>query len=906
MKAVDYVTVIGLAVIICLIIILPIIFTRPNTIEYIPNVNAKNDLESQIMRISKSKKTRYQSGNHGVLSQQVSCTTDNVTCKLECDDDACKGQCVQCFSEADCSKLPFAPKGYACTNNKCVKNPCNSDCTEKRKVCGSDVCIEPCPPGCKENEYCSQDGTRCDPVDTSTVESWFTNELFQKIAPYAGISAIYTDDGLPLYTYKGFIEALNFMQTLSNPMYHGFAMSASREINKKELAAFFGNSAEEMGTGFTGPQVPSTTCSTNGEADTCSKHWEVTCKTNNDCKISVTTDDKEYDCNLGCDTIQHKCVCSNFKKPNWDTPSGYLCGGGPPPPDPDDPDAKPVDRNGSFGTGAAGLEGIVPQFAAAAGGCGEYYDVPIIDPIVKERLGGKCTDLCLQAPMEITPNPFRGMYAGQTGTQDGGCFFNNGTEGGFGNYACVSSDGTLMQGNPSSIKITNPATKDLFTFRTFDPNKLCPEGDPSCSCLDDDMACQYVGRGPTQLTGGANYTDCSMAFFGDMRLVRWPNLLTTVNRKDPLNYEKSAFLKNCASDKALCESALAFPGGPLPQIIIDTTPDARVLVWAASLFFWMDKYRSGFNGVSCHDSMINPLTMGIQCVNLIVNANSCSEVGNVKSFYYQAICRVLDVKPDKDVCPQKTLEIKCAKGSGGGTNKCPAFATGANPNDCWDPSGAFTTDGSPCCCGYSTVPDKADGATKCVSVGNRYNCEPTLKTCTLTKDGEQGTYLTKQLCEFTCNPPVEKCASDCPEACLMSDGTCKTDQESGEKVDSRSCEGWGGYWCPGLTPDIPIEQQCAKMCPKGCLYDNQCFMSDNTQTVDKRSCDGWNGYWCPGGGPTPEPPGPIGKCVTGSYDNGSNACWQPAAQYTSGNLTCCCESDYKPNNLLNPTKCIHI
>jgi hypothetical protein len=858
-----------------------------------------------------------------VLSRQMTCKNDGKTCQLECTDDVCTGRCVQCFENADCTGLPWAPKGYSCTaDNKCVANPCYSDCETNHRICGSDNCGKPCGTGCKADEYCSLDGKRCDPVSKVNVGTWFIEELFHKIAPYAGFSAIYTDDGKPLYTYQGFIDALDFMSRLRDPMYHGFAQSASHDINVKELAAFFGNAAEEMGTGTTGPEVPATTCSDAGQADTCSMHWQIPCTQDSDCKVNVTANDKSYDCQFACnitpDPLKNSkvCGCADKQEEDWGIAGGFLCRGGPPPPNPDDPDAKPVDHNGSFGMGVAALEGILPQFAPAGAGCGKYFDIPINDPAAVARLGGDCKHFCLQAPLRLTPNKSRGMYGEQPGTQDGGCFFNSGTDAGYGNYACVSSDGHLMQGTPSSIQITNNDTRHLFDMYSFDPKKLCPKGDRSCSCLDDDMACQYVGRGPTQLTGGANYTDCSMAFFGDLRLVKWPNLLTTVNRENPIDHGASSLLRNCASSKSLCESALAFPGGDLPQIIIDTTPPARVLVWAASLFFWMDKYRSGFNGVSCHDSMINPTTMGIQCVNLIVNANSCSDVGNIKSFYYQAICRALGVEPDKDVCPQDLLVVKCAKGEGGGKDNCPKFSVSGPASSCWDPLGAFNTEGSPCCCPYSQVPDKAEGASVCTPVKNRYNCNPATKACTVTPEGQDGAFLTAVDCNIACDPPLKKCESDCPDACLMLSGKCNTLNDNGSKVTAAECRGWSGsYWCPGDAPGPPGPpgpvgppvERCAATCPKGCLVGDQCFTSDASSTVNEVACTGWNGYWCPGGGagPVPGPPAPPGpgpsECLPGDYE--SVSCGQPEAQYMRGSKTCCCAWNFKPDQVVNPNKC---
>ena len=74
MKTGEYAIVILLAVLISLIITLPIIFTRPNTIEYIAKVNNEDGLAAQTMRNSKSKKARSASlamselGGHANIS----------------------------------------------------------------------------------------------------------------------------------------------------------------------------------------------------------------------------------------------------------------------------------------------------------------------------------------------------------------------------------------------------------------------------------------------------------------------------------------------------------------------------------------------------------------------------------------------------------------------------------------------------------------------------------------------------------------------------------------------------------------------------------------------------------------------------------------------------------------------
>lgn len=752
------------------------------------------------------------------------CSKDDLVCDLDCGTKGsdntyqCSGKCQQCFADTDC------PTDFRCTNNSCVAIPCIPDCTGKK--CGSDGCSGSCGT-CGANEYCDSTGV-CAQISRSPVKDWFTEDLFDQISPYAGISQIFTDDGLPLYTYQGFIDALDFMETLPEKVYHGFASSSTSDINKKELAAFFGNSAQETGTGSTGPRVPNPNCSDAPVGDTCKGKWLQQCSVDGDCAVSGS------DCKFVCGNKQ--CQCASGVKPKWDAPDPPMCGWNPGPPDPSQP------PNGSFGTGSAAIEGVVPQFEGAKGGCGTYVSLPINNANVTKRLGG-CTDLCLQNIIKPVANESRGLKP-EVVPQDGGCLLNTkGSEDGFGNFACVSSDGTMWQGNPSTIKNTNPDTKNLFTFKTFtekDKNS-CADNDPSCRCLPGDMSCEYVGRGPTQLTGNSNYSDCSMSFFGDLRLIRWPNLITTTDRSNPYNQD-SFFLKNCEGDGNTCKSILGFPGSGPPDIILNTTPPARTLIWATTLWFWMNQYRSGFNGISCHDSMMNPDTMGIACVTQIVNATACSGQGDTKGDYYRAICKVLGVIPDENVCPLSKLNKKCNKGGGGGSSKCPAFGTEGAASTCWDTTGAFTQDGNSCCCPYKQAPDNVKNPTKCSDItGNQYKCDKTSKTCSLVTAGT-GDYLTKSDCAFACNPPVDKCASSCPNGCLMADGTCISKDQGGNPATVAMCTGWDGYWCGGTgpTPSGPCDS-----CGKGCVIPGgQCIKVVGGSPVNKNMCDGWSGQMC--------------------------------------------------------------
>jgi hypothetical protein len=107
-----------------------------------------------------------------------------------------------------------------------------------------------------------------------------------------------------------------------------------------------------------------------------------------------------------------------------------------------------------------------------------------------------------------------------------------------------------------------------------------------------------------------------------------------------------------------CLKVFGFPGGALPDDVKQTTPSAQALGWITSLWFWLDRNRSGYK-FSCHDSMMNYKTQGVCCVNLIVNGQTgCtpSWAAN-KIVYYKRICTILGVDWNGTViCPPQ-----CAK-----------------------------------------------------------------------------------------------------------------------------------------------------------------------------------------------------------------------------------------------------
>lgn len=161
------------------------------------------------------------------------------------------------------------------------------------------------------------------------------------------------------------------------------------------------------------------------------------------------------------------------------------------------------------------------------------------------------------------------------------------------------------------------------------------EGDPrNYTC--NGPYCQYGGRGAIQLSYNYNYTDCSLALFDDLRLVKYPNLIVTTDR---IKFNGLPFY-------------FGFPGpnfngaNRLPFDIENTTPPARVLAFLTCLWFWMVP-RSG-RKISCHYSMINWKTHGITSCNMIINNQSgCTKSWAYnKVLYYRRICKIFDIPDD--------------------------------------------------------------------------------------------------------------------------------------------------------------------------------------------------------------------------------------------------------------------
>lgn len=105
-----------------------------------------------------------------------------------------------------------------------------------------------------------------------------------------------------------------------------------------------------------------------------------------------------------------------------------------------------------------------------------------------------------------------------------------------------------------------------------------------------------------------SYAPCSIDLFGDYRLVRYPNLITSVDRTNFLGLP----------------GVFGFPGpnpngnNQLPADIASSTPPARQMAWITSLWFYM-KATSGRDN-TCHQAMMDPFKYGITAANIVVNS----------------------------------------------------------------------------------------------------------------------------------------------------------------------------------------------------------------------------------------------------------------------------------------------
>lgn len=265
------------------------------------------------------------------------------------------------------------------------------------------------------------------------------------------------------------------------------------------------------------------------------------------------------------------------------------------------PDKKVTD--GPSGGGLAIMEGSIAEIR--------------LGPVLESNYDMKST--CKLSPQEkkiinTLEDDISGLVSHLAGVNQPGFGLGTGTGGGAvfqeGLYA-VSDDGTVW-GNDILPK---PSTTDRHY-----------------ACLGP--YCQYGGRGAIQLSYNYNYTQCSLDLFDDLRLVQYPNLITTTDRE---KFNGKPFYFGFPGKN---------PGGDnqLPKNIKDTTPPARQLSFIVCMWFWMT-LRSG-KKISCHDCMVKYKTHGITGCNIIVNNQSGEDPKSWaanKIKYYIRICKIFGI-----------------------------------------------------------------------------------------------------------------------------------------------------------------------------------------------------------------------------------------------------------------------
>jgi hypothetical protein len=285
---------------------------------------------------------------------------------------------------------------------------------------------------------------------------------------------------------------------------------------------------------------------------------------------------------------------------------------------------------GYSGGGLAILEGVTGEL---------YFDVPPTYPVemVSKPLKLSSTE---KKVLGVPENSIGGIARSLKQINQPQFGLGRGTGGGAtfqDGLVSVSDDGTLWGDKPLDEKVgkVRPSSehRQILDDRTY--SSLGPSS-------------QYGGRGAIQLSYNYNYSDCSMALFGDYRLAKYPNLIVTTDRE---SFNRKPFTFGFPGPN---------PGGDnqLPQWIKESTPPARQLAFITCFWFWMDNNRSG-RKISCHECMLKLKTHGICAANLIINNQDGLSVSWAadKLNYYRRICRILRltdiestiVKPPKEL-----------------------------------------------------------------------------------------------------------------------------------------------------------------------------------------------------------------------------------------------------------------
>lgn len=383
------------------------------------------------------------------------------------------------------------------------------------------------------------------------IEQYFTEEDFIKCFPYYKASSVFTHDNTPFWTYKYFIQAIDWLNSHENNIYHGFGTSSDNDlINLLEISAFLGNFHQECGDPSLEAPYP------------------------------------------------------------WGWP-------------------KPVKKNKEYEGPAGGALAILE-----GANCEVVFGVnneiiadlkgPKLELSLLEKEILQVSDPCIQGIVRTLAPLNQPQFGLGLGAGNGAVF----QEG----LVAVSDNGT-MWGDVNLSKYTKDPTKYLgdilpakdYLQLQYTNRKYASLGPYS----------QYGGRGAIQLSYNYNYTDCSIALFADFRLVKYPNLIITTDRK---NFNGNSYY-------------FGFPGpnekgnNQLPKEIEESTPPAQVLAWLVCFWFWMDPNRSG-RKISCHQAMVSPFEIGITTVNAIINNQSGLKPGSwasKKIDYYFRVGKILGI-----------------------------------------------------------------------------------------------------------------------------------------------------------------------------------------------------------------------------------------------------------------------
>jgi hypothetical protein len=380
------------------------------------------------------------------------------------------------------------------------------------------------------------------------LRSWFTQDLWDTILPYADLSAVWCpSDKKPMYTYDAFMDAVDWMNNHVNKEFHGFGASGDDFVNKHEVAAYLANMAQETGDPSLTAPFP------------------------------------------------------------WSWPKVQPTG---------------AVYEGSCGGGICLIEGIAPVVAVHEKGTPPPYTGQMVHtindmrPVPKKVLGLRDNEAISIVIQDLSRGnlPQYGLASPGVAFQPGLC--------------CVSQTGILYGDEPRSEKDVVIPSKELVRASN-DPKYTCKE-----------TFCSFMGRTISQLSYSFNYNDCSIDLFGDYRLVRFPNLLVTIDRHRWNGFPKT----------------FGFPGprldgsNPPPRDVDVTTPNARILGHVATLWFWMTP-RSG-RKISCHGCMLQPTKYGITSVNCVVNSQSGLIPGTWaadKISYYRRICLIMGIDCSKTI-----------------------------------------------------------------------------------------------------------------------------------------------------------------------------------------------------------------------------------------------------------------